>query len=67
MTVPPKLDFDFAQFHQDFCAINMTKLLEESMEYNGNIDFELIVSTINSPYNNTCYDILYLLAICTTV
>ena len=51
MTVPPKLDFDFAQFHQEFCAINMTKLLEESMKYNGNIDFELIVSIPLSLYD----------------
>ena len=44
MTVPPKLDFDFADFHQKFCAINMTKLSEESMDFSGSGNLTQMVS-----------------------
>ena len=35
MTVPPDLNFDFANFHQKLCAVNLTILGEESMRYNS--------------------------------
>ena len=35
MTVPPGLSFDFADFHQRFCDVNLTRLVTEVSVFSG--------------------------------